>query len=391
MFSISACFRKSQKSGLYGSVYYVIRQGSACRNITGNIKGLDKGIMAEAKNEIAFDLMTIYCVIENLLEKNKAVTLSEITQAVSHAILIKNPYEKRIKDFGDKFPVNDEVATIPKLFADKFVRKRIEDNYALSGLLGYFSGIIHDYRTAGKAYAKSLRNTQLSIANFTHNINIPLPLISSQFILDYNKFLKERVSASTASFYIRVLRFVIRRAEKEGVLSTDFRWPSAIKTTVSRTTRISENNALDIATIRCIEQLDLSNDKTLELARDIFMFGFYAQGMELKDIANLKLSNLNGDTLSYRRRQTGHLKDVIIGHKALCIINKYMDSGNDYIFPLFSLSRKYSYSTVQTKISAYLKEISRLLELPFNLTFNMNIYSWKHIIHSSNISEILIC
>ena len=347
--------------------------------------------MEEAKNEIAFDLMTIYCVIENLFEKNEAVTLSEITEEASHAILIKNPYEKRIKDFGDKYPVNDEVATIAKLFADKFVRKRIEDNYAPSGLLGYFSGIIHEYRTAGKAYAKSLRNTQLSIANFTHNINIPLSLISSQFILDYNRFLMERVSADTASFYIRVLRVVIRRAEKEEVLSNDFRWPTDIKTTVSRTTRISENNALDIATIRCIEQLNLSDDKALELARDIFMFGFYAQGMELTDIANLKLNNLNGNTLSYRRRQTGHLKNIIIGRKALCIINKYIASGNDYIFPLFSLSREYSYSTVQTKISAYLKEISRLLELPFNLTFNMNIYSWQHIIHSSNISEILTC
>lgn len=391
MFSISAGFRKSRKSGLYGSVYYVIRQGRVCRHITGNIKGLDNGIMEEAKSEIAFDLMTIYCVIENLLEKNEVAALSEITNEASHAILIKNPYEKHIKDFGDKYPVNDEVATIAKLFADKFVRKRIEDNYAPSGLLGYFSGIIHEYRTAGKAYAKSLRNTQLSIANFTHNINIPLSLISSQFILDYNRFLIERVSADTASFYIRVLRVVIRRAEKEGVLSNDFRWPTDIKTTVSRTTRISENNALDIATIRCIEQLDLSDDKALELARDIFMFGFYARGMELTDIANLKSSNLNGNTLSYRRRQTGHLKNIIIGRKALCIINKYIASGNDYIFPLFSLSREYSYSTVQTKISAYLKKISRLLELPFNLTFNMNIYSWQHIIHSSNISEILTC
>lgn len=116
---------------------------------------------------------------------------------------------------------------------------------------------------------------------------------------------------ATASSYLRVLHTVLKRAEKEYLMPKVFYWPSDIKTTVLRNSPKSETNVLDIKTIRRIEQIDLSYDESLEFARDVFMFGFYAQGMEFIDVANLRISNLEGNVLTYRRRLKGNERNVM--------------------------------------------------------------------------------
>lgn len=101
----------------------IIRKGKTERNITGNLRGMDESIMSVAKDRIAFDLMTIYCVIERLLKRDRETTLDDIvltgTKAVSHS----NPFTKRIRNYPGKYPVSDEIASVSKIFADKFIKK----------------------------------------------------------------------------------------------------------------------------------------------------------------------------------------------------------------------------------------------------------------------------
>ena len=120
-----------------------------------------------------------------------------------------------------------------------------------------------------------------------------------------------------------------------------------------------------------IERLDLLSGKTLELARDMFMFGFYAKGMELIDIAMLRKDNLNSNTLNYNRGQRGKEHKVEFGEKAISIVNKYRGDDNDYMFPI--IQRKYSYSTVRNEFADSLNKIGIRLQLPIKLTFSMNI------------------
>ena len=161
--------------------------------------------------------------------------------------------------------------------------------------------------------------------------------------------------------------------------------------TVSRTSPRANTNAVDIETIHRIENLDLADDRTLDLARDMFMFGFYAKGMEFVDVANLKVENLNGNILTYRRRLKGKERTEMLGKGALSIIRKYQDKSRDYLFPLLQRRWMYSYTTVRSEIAISLKRIGRMLELPIPLTYSMNIYSWQSIIRNANIAKLLIC
>lgn len=176
----------------------------------------------------------------------------------------------------------------------------------------------------------------------------------------------------------------------EGLLSDDFVWPSDVKLTLSRSSPKPATNEVNIDTIRQLEKLNLSDDKTLELARDLFMFGFYAQGMELANIVNLRVDNLNGNILTYRKRGNGTERSVILGDKALSIIRKYHDKDRDSLFSLNRRRWPYSYTTIRTVIATSLKKIGQLLNLSSELTFSMNIHVWKSISQSTNIAELLV-
>lgn len=394
MYSLAARFRKSRQAGAQGSVYYVIRsngEGRRERNITGIVRGSDESVLSKAKEQIAFDLMTIYCVIEDLQNKNPDISLDEIADAATKALLHNNPYKDRINRYGGRYPICDDVAKIYKLYSGFFERtKKRTASFDISTLQGFLSSLVQEYASEGKPYSKSLRSTQRSLCGYLNGNNILLIDLTEKVINGYKSYLYERVTSQTASFYLRNLRTALIRAEREHLLPIDFTWPGDIKMNISRPDSNSKNDGLDLKSIRMIEQLDLSTDRALDFARDMFMFGFYTKGMELIDIALLKKENLNGNTLTYRRRQKGKEYKVELGDKAMSIVEKYQNVDKEYLFPIIRRKWIYSYSTARTEFADSLKKIGIILHLPVKLKFSMNIHSWQSIINSSNIAEMLV-
>ncbi len=391
MFSISVRFRKSRTLGAAGSVYYCIRQGKTDRYITGTISGKGESILSEAKEQIAFDLMTIYCVIENLQKRNPNASLDEIVSTSAKALLEHNPYKSRIERYNGKYPISHNVARISKLFSEFFIREHDAPvKFDNSTLQGFLSSLIQEYSIEGKPYSKSLRSTQRSLEGYLNGKDLLLKDLTEKIVDNYKSYLDNKVSPETASFYLRNLRTALIRAEREQLLPTGFTWPENIKTNIPRPDRKPKNDGLDLKSIRMIERLDLSSDKTLDFARDMFMFGFYTNGMELIDIAMLKRVNLNGNTLTYKRRQKGKERMVPLGDKAMSIIEKYKNEGKEYLFPIINRKWMYSYSTARNEFADSLKKIGMKLHLPVKLTFSMNIYSWQTIMQSANIAELII-
>ncbi len=391
MFSLSARFRKSRTAGAAGSVYYSIRKDKTERIVSGSVRGSDESVLSEAKEQIAFDLMTIYCVIEDLQKRNSDISLDDIVDSATKALLHNNPYKDRISHFGGKYPVCDDVAKISKLYSEYIERtKKSIANFDISTLQGFLSALIQEYAREGKPYAKSLRSTQISLDRYLDGRDMPFKDLTGSVVDGYKDYLYDKVTPSTASFYLRNLRTALIRAEREFLLPTDFTWPDNIKTNIPRPDHSPKNDGLDLKSIRMIEHLDLSTDRSLDLARDMFMFGFYTKGMELVDIAMLKRENLDGNTLIYKRRQKGKEHKVELGEKAMSIIEKYHSDNNEYLFPIIQRKWTYSYSSARNEFADSLKKIGMMLHLPVKLTFSMNIHSWQTIIKSSNIAEMLV-
>ncbi len=210
--------------------------------------------------------------------------------------------------------------------------------------------------------------------------------------MDYSRYLQgRRVAPSTVSFYLRGLRSVLNQAREAGLTDLEFNWPANVDISVDHSQKNTRMKSLDAAMIRKIADADLSSEGNLAFVRDVFMFCFYAHGLELVDVANLRVENLRGDVLSYRRRLKGKAVEVKLGEKAMAIVRRYAEAGNPYIFPMLQRKGKaYSFTYVRDEFSKAMKRIGHAVVSPVSLTFGMSRYSWLAIMAASNVAEMIV-
>lgn len=392
MFSITARFRKSRTEGEPGAVYYVIREGKVQRNITGPIRAADAGVLRTARQQIVCDLKSIYCVIEHLSERSGTVTLDDVAEECRPLFQGVNPYLERINSSAEKFPIRKDLAAVGREYSSDFTPVLPAVATRNGGLSGYIDGLIHDRRLKGENSPNTLRSLQLSLKGFFDGTDVEFHNVNSGFILAYNAYLQQRVAPSTVSFYMRALRSVLNRAKNSGLTDLDFDWATNVDISVNHECESVRKKALDAAEICRIAGLSLLTDSRISLVRDMFMFSFYAHGIELTDLANLRKANLRDGILSYRRRGKGRQVEVRLGGKALAIVGRYADSDSGpMLFPLLQRGGKqYVFSYIRDEFSKAMKEIGTLVGATKNLTFGMSRYSWLSIAEDSNIAEMLI-
>ena len=393
---LSARFRKPRASAALGSVSYVVcrvADGDRVeRNIASGIKGFDGSVIAREEDRVAFDLMTLYCVVESSLSAEDA-TIDDIAAAGRRALSGANPYAERIRSYGGKYPVRADVAVIAKTVAGRFDVRRGRETVSETvpaGLLEYFSHCIAAYESDGRPYARSLRSGRQSLRKFTGGADVALGAMDRYFISRYASYLRERVSPATVSFYLAVLRNVVNKAGSEGLLPGSFQWPEGCGPEAPEARGLSAGSPVDIPTLRRIERMDLSEFPLLDLARDMFMFGFYARGMELVDLACLKVSDVCREVLTYRRRGNGSSRAVPLGGKAMAIVAKYSGSDSEFLFPILRRKWVRSYASARAELGAALRGVGERLGLPVRLTFGMSRCSWEALSKSANVAESLI-
>ena len=266
-----------------------------------------------------------------------------------------------------------------------------QDVSAKMGLLNYIEVLYSRYSAEGKGIAKSYKSVGHSLRGFLDYRRIRLDEVDDRFIMDYSKYLEGRVVASTVSFYMRTLRSVLNNARSEGLIDVDFNWSANVNIAVKNTKKETADKGLPKDTLRKIATLDLSGAPNLEFVRDMFMFSFYAHGIELSDLANLRKTNLTGSRLTYSRRGIGKNVEIHVGGKILAIVKRYKESGNPYLLPILQRGgRKYQFSSINATFYRSMREIGRLLDPELKLSFRLSRDSWLTMIRQINIAEVLI-
>lgn len=390
MFSITARFRKSRAAGVPGAVYYVIREGRVQRNITGSIRAADAGVLKSARQQIVCDLKSIYCVIEHLAECKDRVTLDDVADGCRPLFSGENPYLDRVCASGERFRIRRDIASVGRDYSSDFETVSSPAVYD-GGLLTYIDSLIAGFRLNGKGGASSFRSVRLSLDGFLGRADIPLDEVGSELIMDYSRYLQERVAPSTVSFYMRGLRSVINHARSAGLTELDFDWGANVNISVDHSQKNVRQRSLDAASIRKIADVGLPSVGQLPFVRDMFMFCFYAHGVELIDLANLRKDDFRGGVLSYQRRQKGKRIGVRLGEKACVIIKRYADCEGPMLFPVLQRGgRQYSFSYIRDEFAKAIKEIGQRCGIAASLTFGMSRYSWLAISEGSNVAEMLV-
>jgi integrase len=125
------------------------------------------------------------------------------------------------------------------------------------------------------------------------------------------------------------------------------------------------------------------NFDTLALARDLFMFSFYTQGMSFSDVANLKKENIKNGAICYERKKTGQTITIEIEKCIKTIIDRYADPNSIFIFPILrnceNGDESAKWSTTAAALSAYnrnLRKLAPIAGIGERLTSYVARHSW---------------
>jgi integrase/recombinase XerD len=209
--------------------------------------------------------------------------------------------------------------------------------------------------------------------------------ITVDFLRGYEKWMiKAEKSPTTVGIYLRPLRAIINLALAEGVLPGDFVNPFGAKSKHQFKIPASRNikKALGNDALKKIFEYTPESGSWEQRAYDYWIFIYLANGINVKDLANLKWNNIDEDYIRFIREKTKKTSSnslpisVYMQEKMKAIINRQGNPRNGssaFIFPIIaemdSLERQRGKIQQMTKmINKHMKQIAQELEIGKDIT-----------------------
>ncbi|HAN78223.1 MAG TPA: hypothetical protein DCQ31_10865 [Bacteroidales bacterium] len=239
--------------------------------------------------------------------------------------------------------------------------------------------------------AAAYKSTRSVFAKFLNNKDLRFSEVNFALIQKFDTYLRTKgLSTNGISFHMRTLRALYNRAVKEDVAS-ESNYPFK-KYSIKREKTI--HRALTKNDIAKIKNFEINNREGLEEARDYFMFSFYLRGINFVDMAYLKVKNMNGDRIEYKRAKTGDIFSMELPDQALEIIRKYnrLTEPEAFMFPVIKHPENHfrEYKQAMRLTNRRLKKFGALLELNIPLTTYVARHSWATIAKRAGISTSII-
>lgn len=329
-------------------------------------------------------------MIEQCHDSMKQFTIDDIVAEIRRVIYSDNAMRKFSNRISQDFPLRADIASVGNRFKHYFrfiyPRESKQDS-----LFDYIQSLSTQAKTEGKlSMFRSYTSLWRSLSKFLNDADLGFSEITRSFLDDYATWLNQNgVSESTQSFYIRTLRLVINKAKEDDLINIEESLFKGLNTKVVFNNDNDRRKTLNKDELLRIIRLPFPGNPEEEMVRDMFMFGFYCRGMELVDVINLTRDNIRDNILSYNRRLKGLPVHINLDKSAKDIINKYQVDGSSYIFPIKDKYKGIQQYSINDIVRRYLRQIGASLNIP-NLTFNMNITAWDHLMCNLNVSDILL-
>lgn len=249
---------------------------------------------------------------------------------------------KHLKEYKDDLNnyFEKKLKPIIKELANDFSFEGLNNKLGKSDILNLndafqakIDALISDNRIGNSVIYKT---TKRSLEGF-YGTNIPFSAVTVSFLNKYEKYLYENgLKTPSISMYMRTLRAVINN-EGKPFLSGDA-YPFGRGKYVPKVSK-GVKVALTLKQIHAIEDFECKDTLT-ELCRDLWLFSFYASGMNFADIFRLKYTDIIIGELTFVRHKTRNTRNdetfihVPILEPMKRIIAKYGNKQREgYIFP----------------------------------------------------------
>lgn len=135
---------------------------------------------------------------------------------------------------------------------------------------------------------------------------------------------------------------------------------------------------LSLGDIKLLEDTKLSGLN--EVARDMFLFAFYAHGMRFESVATFDVKTIRGSVIRYRMEKGKKVREILIHDKLQKIIDKY--SGKPYLFPVIKKpigsvwDKKNVIGSANALINTHLKRVAIICGIEKNLSTHIARHSF---------------
>jgi integrase/recombinase XerD len=270
-----------------------------------------------------------------------------------------------------------------------------------SNYKSYIQNLLREGRIGS---AVSYNCSYVSLKKFAGNV--PLTAITASFLIEYEQCQKSNnISKSTIGIYLRPLRAIFNEAIEAGIISRQKNYPFGRRKYQIPTSR-NVKKALDLNDIEKIYNYQCcAGNENEQRAKDFWLFSYFGNGMNPKDIANLKYKNINDDYLTFERSKTERSMrsdpkpiTVFISEDMHAIINRWGNkdrASNNYIFPILETccSPLRQYQLVQNFIGVindWMKHILKQLGIDKKATTYVARHSFSTILKRSGASTEFI-
>lgn len=227
-----------------------------------------------------------------------------------------------------------------QVFEKNFLSSKGDMNNVFDALQASIDQLNKEGR-ASTAFSNS--NTLSSLQKFVTRKKLLFADITPDFLHAYEKWmLKQGRVLTTVGIYLRALRTVYNKAISEGVVSRDQYPFGKYKYQIPSGKNVKK--AITLAEIEKILSYQPKKGSTEERSRDLWIFSYLCNGMNIKDISRLKYQNIDGQNLSFIRaktqrssRQNQKTINVSLHPIAIDIIERWGNkpaTPDTYIFPI---------------------------------------------------------
>lgn len=239
-------------------------------------------------------------------------------------------------------------------------------------------------RTYGNAYRR--------FKAFCEDVDLTFDELTSDMIECYEAWLiDKRLKQNSIRCYLRTLNTLLCKAVEEGLLNNTNLF-SHVRLSYVKTTK----RAISEKELKVIANLELPENSTMALARDIFMFSFYMRGMPFVDIAYLRKTDLkNNGMWTYCRKKTNQCLMVEWEKAQQKILDRYAHQmeNRSYLLPIIKEedgTEYKQYQRMQININRALKKIGEMAELKMPLTTYVARHTWASVARDMNIPIAVI-
>ena len=255
-----------------------------------------------------------------------------------------------------------------------------------------FKEYIEDLRRAGRASTTSSYQCAFnSLTSFSKNL--AWNDLTPEFLEEYEAYMREEgKSQNTIGIYLRSLRAVINYGITNGLFAKEY-YPFGRKSHGKYQIPAAQNKkrALSKKEVEAIKALEVKPGSRKELARDFWLFSYYANGCNIKDIVHLKWKDIDWKegVIQFVRKKTERanksnqvqITAVIHPHITEVIQRRGVDDSlpENYVFSIIDANQtaeeqhKHTQEFVR-RINIGLKQIAKEL----NLTKNLTTYTARH-------------